>query len=166
MPASLFVPLLKENKTPDMKSVISLAEEFRTTLTATALQYVQLSLEPCAIAISQNGIIKRYQKSSSFSFHIKVGEKVDSDSYAYDFFNGSELPDTSESVPAYAWIAGDVAEDSEVMESSFSLPRYNTVLSLLWIYEDIRYSYQQREDECDYDLTISITPDGKRWLWD
>ncbi len=166
MPEFLFRPFLKKYKKPEMESIIYLANEFRTTLTATALRYVQLSKEPCALAVSKNGIIKWYQKSLDFNFHIKVGERVSPDSYAFEFFRGNDLPDTSESVSASAWISGNIAEDSEIMESSFSLPRYNIVLSLLWIYENIHYTHQKREDECDYDLTNPIRPSGKRWLWD
>ena len=166
MPEALFVPFLKKNKTPDMKSVVSLSRKFKTTITATALQYVRLSAEPCAVVISQNGVIKWYQKSSDFNFHVKVGEAVHSESYAFEFFNDGKLPDTTETVPAFAWIAGRLIEDSDIKESSFPLPRYNTVLSLLWIYEDICYTYEKGDDECGQDLTNPITTDGKRWLWD
>jgi Zn-dependent peptidase ImmA (M78 family) len=72
MPKDIFTQYFKRGQ-PNMEVVKDLAGKFTTTLTATALRYIQLSLEPCAVVISRDGIIKWYKKSTSFDFHVKVG---------------------------------------------------------------------------------------------
>ncbi len=154
------------SESPSIDVVAKLADEFRTTLTATALRYVQLSSVPCAVVVSKDNFVRWYKKSNSFEFHVKVGEKLSPNTYAFDFFDGIELPLKSEKVPASAWIAGNIDEEADIMEHSVALNRYNVVLSLLWIHKEIRFKYRRYdEDEPEHDLTNPFTPDGKRWQW-
>jgi Zn-dependent peptidase ImmA (M78 family) len=165
MPRVIFSRYIK-TEPPNINIVGDIAKIFRTTLTATALRFVQLSTEPCAVALSKDGNIKWYKKSASFDFHIKVGEKLSSDSLAFDFYDGVHLPNQSQRVPAYSWLAGDIDEESEIFEHSLAFPNYNSVLSLLWIFSEIRLGSSRRdEDEPEFDLTNPFTPDGKRWRW-
>jgi len=165
MPEIIFSHYVKK-EAPNMDRVSELSSEFGTTLTATAIRYIQLSLEPCAVAVSKNCTLKWYKKSDSFGFHLKVGEKLSQDTYAFDFFDGSELPMCPRKVPAYAWVAGDIDRDGEIIEHSIALKSYDVVLSLLWIDKDIRSRFQERDDEePKFDLTDKFTPDGKRWQW-
>lgn len=165
MPEVIFTRYIKK-EAPNMDRVSELSGEFGTALTATALRYVQLSLEPCAVAISRNGTLKWYKKSDSFGFHLKVGEKLSPDTYAFDYFDGIELPVRPRKVPATGWIAGEIDSDAEIFEHSVALKSYDVVLSLLWIDKEIRRQFQDRDDEePEYDLTDKFTPDGKRWQW-
>jgi len=118
------------------------------------------------VVISKNGTINWYRKSDGFDFHVKVGEKLSPDTYAFDFFDGVGLPSTPEKAPATAWLAGNMEEEAEIFEHSLAMPRYNLALSLLWIYKEIRpRSKAYRDDELEFDLTNPFTPDGKRWQW-
>ena len=165
MPEEMFRRRIKAGP-PNMETVRDVAEQFRTTRTATALRYCQLSPEPCAVVKSENGIIRWYRKSDSFDFHVKVGENLSPDTYAFDFFDGVDLPSRPQKVPATAWLVGSIDEEAEIFEDSLALQRYNVVLSLLWIYEEIRPKHSgYDEDEPEFDLTNPFTPDGKRWLW-
>jgi len=167
MPEEIFRRYIK-NETPSMENVKELAQEFRTTQTATALRYVRLSQEPCAIVICKDGYIKWYKKSSSFNFHIRVNEKLSPNTYAFDFYEDNILPERPETVPAAAWLASDVDEDAWLTEHSIALKSYGLVLSLLWIHEEIGSGYRRSEydeGEPEYDLTNPFTPDGKRWRW-
>ncbi|MBM4286796.1 MAG: ImmA/IrrE family metallo-endopeptidase [Deltaproteobacteria bacterium] len=165
MPEEMFSKRIKTGP-PNLKNVRDIAEQFRTTLTATALRYCQLSPEPCAVVVSRNGVIRWYRKSDSFDFHVKVGEKLSPDTYAYDFFDGVDLPSSPQKAPATAWLAGNVDEGAEIFEHSIALASYNVVLSMLWIYEEIRLrSATYYDDEPEFDLTNPFTPDGKRWRW-
>jgi hypothetical protein len=146
----------------------NLAKEFRTTLTATALRYVDFSKEPCALVTSKDGFIKWYRKSDSFNFHVKVGEKLNFDTIAFDFFDGVDLPKEPDSVPARSWLAGEVDEEADLIEQSISLGSYGVVLSLLWICDDVKTTYQRYDEEPEepeFDMTNPFTPDGKRWKW-
>ena len=153
---------------PNMDRIKVLSKEFNTTLTATAIRYVQLSIEPCAIAISKDRNIKWYKKSKSFDFHVKVGKKVSPDSYAFDFYDGIDLPDKPMKASAHAWFTGDFDEDAEIFEHSIGFYNYGVVISLLWVNDDIR-PYSRREDyyerNPEFDLSNPFTPDGKRWRW-
>jgi hypothetical protein len=164
MPDDFFAPHTK-HKLPDIRRIAELAGEFRTNLTATALRYVQTSSEPCAIAICKEGIIKWYKSSKTFNYHLKVGNKLDPDSYAFDFYDGVNLPDEPDRVPAYAWLSGTFDTEAEIVVHSVALSRYGVVLSLLWIDTNVRPVWQKDEEELEFDLTNPFTPDGKRWQW-
>ncbi|RZB31184.1 MAG: hypothetical protein SRB2_04709 [Desulfobacteraceae bacterium Eth-SRB2] len=129
MPREIFFRFLKPGQ-PTMDKISEIAKEFRTTLTATALRYIGFSKEPCALVVSKDGLIKWYKKSGSFNFHVKVGGKLHPDTYAFDFFDGADLPTQPESVPAYAWLSGDINEKSEIFEQSFALGGYGFVKKL------------------------------------
>ena len=68
MPEEIFKRYISPGR-PSVDVAKELSTEFRTTLTATALRYVKLSIEPCALAVSKDAVIKWYQKSTSFNFH-------------------------------------------------------------------------------------------------
>ena len=162
MPESLFLARIGKEK-PNLNIVKSLAEEFRTSLTATAVRYAQLSPEPCAAVISREGVIKWYRKSSCFRHHVKVGSTLSTNTYAGDYFDGCEVPLKPMKAPAFAWLAGNVDGEAEIIEHSLPFTRYNAVLSLLWIYEDVRPSWQRDDEDEPVDLTCCFTPEGKRW---
>ena len=167
MPQEIFIRFIKIGQ-PTLDVIRELAKEFRTTLTATALRYVGFSKELCALVVSKDGFIKWYRKSDSFNFHVKVGEKLSFDTFAFDYFDGVNLPAEPDSVPARAWLAGEINEESDLIEQSISLGNYGVVLSLLWLCDDVKTTYRRYDEEPEepeFDLTNSFTPDGKRWKW-
>jgi len=137
MPEHLFQPLCRTVK-PCFEAISNLADQFRTSLTATAIRYVECSPYSCAIVTSQNKIIKWYAHSEDFPYYINVGSELDHVTVAFDFFNGKELPSSMEPVIAEAWIdSNKIKENATVKEQAIALKRYNMVLSLLWAEEDI-----------------------------
>ncbi len=167
MPYEIFIKFIKIGQ-PTLDMISEIAKTFRTTLTATTLRYVGISKEPCALVVSKDTIIRWYRKSDSFNFHVRVGEKLSFDTYAFDFFDGVNLPTEPDCVPARAWLAGKIEEESDLFEQSLSLGSYGVVLSLLWIRDDVKTTYRRYDDEPEepeFDLTNPFTPDGKRWQW-
>ena len=167
MPEEIFRRYVTPGR-PNLDAVKELSTEFRTTLTATVLRYVQLSIEPCAVVVSKDGVIKWYKKSTSFNFHVKVGEKLSPSTYAFDFYDGVNMPAQPQKAPAYAWLSGNFDEDAEIFEHSMALASYGVVLSLLWVCDEIRSGsrmYDEYDEEPEFDLTNPFTPDGKRWRW-
>ena len=132
MPYEIFDRFVLSGR-PTFDVISKIAKEFRTTLTATSLRYIGFSKEPCALVVSKDCVIKWYQKSDSFNYHVKVGEKLSFDTFAFDFFDGVELNKNPDSVPARAWLAGAIDDESDIIEQSVSLGSYGVVLSLLWI---------------------------------
>lgn len=167
MPYDIFSRYIKIGQ-PTFDMISDVSKEFRTTLTATVLRYIVFSKEPCALVVSKDSFIKWYKKSNSFNFHIKVGDKLDSDTFAFDFFDGMDLPKNPDRVPADAWLAGEIDEGSGIIEQSVSLGNYGVVLSLLWINDEVKTSYRRYDEELDdpeFDMINPFTPDGKRWKW-
>lgn len=164
MPEDLFKAHLAKEK-PNLDMVKFLASQFRTTLTATAVRYAQLSAEPLAAVISRDAVIRWYRKSGSFCHHVKVGSKLSPNCYAFDYYDGLDVPKKPMKAPAHAWLAGNVDGEAEIIEHSLIFTRYNVVLTLLWIYEDVRPVWQRQDEAEPVDLTSSFTPEGKRWQW-
>jgi Zn-dependent peptidase ImmA (M78 family) len=167
MPRDIFIRYC-EHQSPNINYISEIACEFRTTLTATALRYAQISSESCAVVVCEHGTIRWYKKSGSFNYHVKVGERLSPHSHAFDHFDGVDMPKEPEKVPASAWLAGDLEEEAEIMEHSLALGSYGVVLSLLWLFEEIRpphRGYERQDDAPEFDLMNHFTPDGKRWRW-
>ena len=61
-----------------------------------------------------------------------------------------------ETVDASSWLRGRYLPNAMIKEESRALPRYDAVISLLWIHEEIE------PDPDDWDDTEKFTPDG-RW---
>jgi hypothetical protein len=145
MPAILFAPLSHREK-PSMKLIGGLTEQFRTSLTATAIRYARLSREACAVAWSQNKRIRWYQSSPDFPYHVRVGEELNKYTIAVDFFEGRKLPERPTAVEASCWLApGRFDGDTMIQEDSHAMPNYNGVLTLLWIDKDIEREYDASE---------------------
>jgi Zn-dependent peptidase ImmA (M78 family) len=129
MPRALFEPHC-DVRLPSLDGVRKLARHFGTTLTATAIRFVDLCPEACAIVWSEAMAIRWAIAGPDFPF-IRFAMQLNSHSHAFDAFRGKMLPTGPQEVPAHAWI--DDARYAEVVEDSFWMPRFSAVLSLLWV---------------------------------
>lgn len=165
MPESLFRQQIRKT-TPDLKTIQRLSEEFQTTLTATAIRYVEMDELPCAIFASYDGKVKWFSPSQSFPYKlIGPGTDLHEISCANDYFKKGLAPSEPETVQAVAWFQ-DYEKGSKcfLYEQAIPLPSYNTVLSLIWIREDQNRpdDFKHRESRLDPE---KFTPDGKRYRW-
>jgi Zn-dependent peptidase ImmA (M78 family) len=118
----------------NFEPVRAIAEAFRTSLTATAIRFVRFCPELCAIVFSTKSKVKWVCKSEDFWPYIQRGKALDKRTFAYDFFQGEELPDNPQDVEAEAWLDSErLSGAQEVVEHSVALPRLRSVLTLLWI---------------------------------
>jgi hypothetical protein len=129
MPRALFEPHCDVAR-PCLDVVRSIARQFRTTLTATAIRFVDLCPEACAVVWSESSAIKWAITGPEFPF-IRFGMQLSSFSHAHDAFRGKGLPSGPQSVPAHAWVNEET--DEEIAEDSIWMPQFSAVLSLLWI---------------------------------
>ena len=149
LPARFFAPLCKK-EVPSLEYVCELAENFSTSLTATALRYVKFCEEPVAVVFSQGSHIKWFQGSKDFEttredleFFIDVRARLDRSSVAATMFQGRNLPSKMSRVLASSWFtSGRYEQNATILEHSYFMPTYNATLTLLWIDEDI-----ENEDE-------------------
>lgn len=130
MPAALFRKRCDRNR-PCLRDVGELAEEFKTSLTATALRFVLFAPEPCAVVHSTDGVVDWIDWSSSFRLAIRKGTRLDGRTYAGDLFAGKHVEDRPSQVDGDAWSISREAADIDILEHSRKVsPR--SVLTFLW----------------------------------
>lgn len=130
MPENLFKPMCDRNR-PGLHDVRELANTYNTSLTATALRFVDYSPEPVAVVFSVDGAIAWWLKSDDFRFWLKKGRRLGRLTYAGDLFAGKSVDDRPSAVSAEGWSDDPRAEDFDIHEHSVRLGAYG-VLSLLW----------------------------------
>lgn len=121
-----------ERTLPNLDLVERLAGEFQTTFTATAIRYVDLCGEPCALIFSTDGKVVWTRRSPDFRHWIPPGRKLSSYSLAADFFEKGAVAPDMEVVRLDAWVE-NASERMTVKEHSRAFPFYNSVLTLLWL---------------------------------
>lgn len=129
MPQALFERKC-DVEVPGLDAVRELAEEFGTTLTATAIRFVDLCPEPCAVVWCEAGIIKWAIRGKEFYPWIARGRRLDSYSHAFDAFRGKLPPKAPESVPLRAWADSG---NREVMEHTAFFSSLRATLTILWL---------------------------------
>lgn len=137
MPERLFVPHVSRQP-PSLQFVDSLAETFRTSGQATALRFIKLTKEPCALVMTKENCVLWSAKSSNFDFRLRSGTLHEYTSAA-EIWDG-QLTDTKGMVdtPAGAWIENiDPLGKQNIKEDSRQMGNYNQVISLLWIDDEI-----------------------------
>ena len=108
-----------------------IATIFRVSLTATAIRFVSLCPEPCAIVYSKENMISWSWRSEEWKYYIERGVPLDQETVAYDLHKGEDMPDRPIEVSNSAW--GDWKSADCIMEHSVSFPRFGFVLSLIWV---------------------------------
>lgn len=110
-----------------------IAKDFRASLTATAIKFVRLCPEKCAVVYSTGGKIKWFYKSPDWWPFIHGG-KLDKRTLAYDFFAGKPMELEPVEIEADAWVESRGID--EIVEHSIASHQYGFVLSILWIRPD------------------------------
>ena len=116
----------------DFEPVKKIAKIFRTSLTATAMKFVQLNSEKCAFVYSEAGKILWSCKSPDWRPFIQRGKVLDKGTEAHSFFKGDELEKEPVEVRASSWFDNDNA-DEYIVEHSIGSHQFDAVYSLLWI---------------------------------
>ena len=137
MPTPLFRPACRVQQ-PSLALIKDLAERFETTLTATAVRFVEECREPCIAVFSKGGEIAWSRRSDASDIPwIEPGRQLHVDSVAYDILQGEVPPPGMKTVPAQAWFPEPRRGlRLEVHEESIQLGRYPTILTLLHVIQD------------------------------
>lgn len=136
LPKDLFVPRIR-GKSPSIKLLETVAEEFRTSRLATAVQYIHYTNEVVALVVSHGWNIEWSRKTKEFWPKIKTG-RVSKDSAAGEKLAGIRS-DSGKMVltPAYAWLEGfDNSSNKDIKEDSLYLDYYDRTITLLWWDDD------------------------------
>jgi Zn-dependent peptidase ImmA (M78 family) len=132
MPAADFGPLC-DCARPSLHAVRPLVDQFGMSLTATAMRFIELCPEPCALVWSTRGRISWWDAGDDFALWIDPGSPLTTATVAYDAARGDRVDDEPVCVEADAWgEAWGGARDVELWEHSIALPEFDAVLTLLW----------------------------------
>jgi len=137
--SELILPTKLVNKHCDIGNINldpikQIAKDFRASLTATAIKFVRLCPEKCAVVYSTKGKIKWFYKSPDWWPFIHRDKKLDKRTLAYDFFVGEPMESEPVEIDADAWVESRGLD--EIVEHSIASSRYGFVLSVLWIKPD------------------------------
>jgi hypothetical protein len=167
--AELLIPtvVVKEHlarRTPSLSAIEAVANECGASLSASAWKYCDLTSEQCAIVWSEHDKVSWSRRSPEFPFFIRKDQPIEQPSYASNCFKREKAPSTPEPVPADAWIDSfNLKEGSVIHEESRFLPSYDSVLTVLWIKENIqKKSDYQEEDDPSMDPN-EFTMDRRQW---
>ncbi len=117
-----------------VKDVSDLASYFATSFTATAIRYVDLSSEPCAVVASSANTIRWWRGSPEFEdrFWLDARGQLSPSTVAGSIFKGGRRPTGPEVVDIAEWSERGADEgDGTFMEDCLIMDRYGQVLSLL-----------------------------------
>ena len=132
MPYSLFRHDC-ESDAPSIDLIKTLANKYNTTLTSTAIRFVEVGWFPLLLVCSENKRIKWFRKSSDFNYWpYQRGTEINQFNCASQFFEKGTVPKNPEMVLSKAWFEDQKITDKYFFEHCIILPRYNSVLSLVW----------------------------------
>lgn len=133
MPTALFRPLACDAE-PRLERIKHLAGTFNTSLTATGMKFVDENKHECILVLSTNNtVVWSKQQKDRFGLRINKGMRLHSESLAYNAAASGEETGP-QSVSPEAWITHNAHErEIEVVEQSWPLSGYNSILTLLVI---------------------------------
>lgn len=131
MPRGLFAPRC-DVKRPTLLIVRKLADEFATSLSATAIRFVDCTPEPCAFVYAEGGRIQWWTRNTGFALWLERGESLSPDTYAYDLARGGRVDDRMQLTDGRAWCDEARADDVDLHEHPMALPGLGAVVTLLW----------------------------------
>jgi hypothetical protein len=136
MPSSMFAARIK-GKTPSFELIESLQKDFKTTLTATAVQFVLNSKEDCAIVSTEDRQRKWFILSPGFSFQMLEETYIHGCSCAAEVGQNKRSARSSQ-VEAGYWLEGFRGNHKALItEDARYFSRLGRSLSLLWIHDVI-----------------------------
>ncbi len=126
MPGRLWEKLV-DVKQPSFEVIRRLAEDYEVSFQASAIRFVKLCPERCAVVFCQEGCVGWFALGPDFGHRHTL---------AYDYFAKGTVPQRAEAVSASAWLSDDRVRDGEIVEDCTLISSLRATLSLLWIPDD------------------------------
>ena len=150
---------------PSLAKISSVAKEFETSLSATARRFIDLTDSSVVLLWQQDGRVEWFHKSDTFTYFLPLEGIPSSNSMAGRLFAGGAGGNGFEPVDPFLWLSRRDAEKVDMLlEHSVSLPRYDSVLTLLWVV----VSKGLAEENYEEPYLEELDPEGftlkrKRW---
>jgi len=136
MPSQMLVPRLK-GKEPGFELIDELRGEFRTTLTSTAVQFIENTSEECVLISSSNRKWEWFLCSRNFGFTMASDRLVHGHSCAHEL-GPHKTKAKSSKIEADCWLDGyRHTSKAYITEDSRYSPSMQKTLTLLWIHDVI-----------------------------
>lgn len=135
MPRHLFSPScdqLGDEPMPSLKHISALAQRFGTSLTATALRFVQLTQHNVALVHATCGRIDWWSPSSSFGLKLKPHTMLGPNTYARALHQGQAIPNEPLPNEPCAWSRTLNSPSALLFEHSMMMREHQSTLTLLW----------------------------------
>ena len=119
---------------PSLENISSVANEFETSLSATARRFVDLTDAALVLLWQVADKVEWFHKSDAFTYYLPLVELPASSSMAGRLFAGKTAPDDFEPVDPNIWLdRRDAAKVETLREHSIKLANYSAVLTFLWV---------------------------------
>lgn len=135
MPAYMFKPLSRAIKRPTFDGIQDLADQFRTSLTATAIRLVDINVWPLLLVCHSAQGRVWFKRSKDIPDRWFPQKELDDDSIAFDRLFGNKDRIRSQKINADAWFDRREANRFEIVEDSIRISS-SQVLTLLWLEND------------------------------
>ncbi len=126
-----------DRRPPRTDVVKGLAQQFDTSLTATALRFVETSKDYCVFVVSENNKIRWWRASESFddrSLWLENKTTLPRYSAAAAYFADGKSPVEPIEVDLKDWFGNMDGIDADyVLEQAIPLPEFGQCISLIWL---------------------------------
>jgi hypothetical protein len=130
MPEHLVQPACKVMRA-SLDPALRIAYTFGVSARASAIRFTELTDAPCAVVLSERGVVRWTAHSATFLQPITTGRPIDPRSVAWAYFEDGTLSLEMQLVPAAAWL--DAAVEVRLVEHSIASHERGTVLTMLWV---------------------------------
>lgn len=145
LPKFMFEPRAK-NREISFATVRSLAAEFSTSLTATAIRLIELGSFPAIIVCNEPGRRRWFFRGSDVPDMLRIRQVPGAYTSAYDLLRGSSRIEGPTDIQADGWIEHPDAHRYKIREDSLPI-FHNLILSLLWWKDESQLLDINAEDE-------------------
>lgn len=137
LPNYLFEPLAKQAAHSSFDVVLKLKEDFSTSITATALKYIQHSNEPTMLVCHGQGGRIWFKRGKGVPAELFPNKELDHDGYAMDVLYKRSTQQRPNKIGADAWFSTRYADRYEVYEHSIPYVAGQILTMISWRDEEM-----------------------------